>query len=134
MKARTTALIAMVGTLLVATLPAAAEDIDRRYSQEWKRCIAASNGNTFDIIDCNEAELGVWDKKLNAEYKAVMGSLPAARQQDLRTVQRDWIKRRDGKCGAMANPDEGQAGRMAASECVLETTARRAVELERMPR
>lgn len=129
-----TALIAVAGLILAAASPAAAEEIDRRYSPEWKRCIGASGGNTFDIIDCNETELGAWDKKLNAEYKAVMASLPAAKQQELRSVQRDWIKRRDAKCGAMANPDEGQAGRMAASGCVLEMTARRAVELERMPR
>lgn len=120
--------------LVVAAFPAVAEEIENRYSSEWRRCIDASGGNTFDIIDCNQVELGVWDKKLNAEYKSVMSSLPSTKQQELRAVQRDWIKRRDKKCGAMANPDEGQMGRMAASECVLEMTARRSVELERMPR
>lgn len=129
-----TVLIAMATMILVAATPAAAQEMEHRYSPEWKRCIGASGGNTFDVIDCNETELGAWDRKLNAEYKAVMASLPAGRQQELRSVQRDWIKRRDSKCGAMANPEEGQAGRMAASGCVLEMTARRTVELERMPR
>ncbi|MBO9829566.1 DUF1311 domain-containing protein [Xanthomonas sp. A2111] len=80
------------------------------------------------MLDCISAEHAYQDQRLNTAYNAAMAKLGGAEQHALRERQRKWIAERDDKC--VADPDGGQAARVDAAECRLETTARRADELE----
>lgn len=87
-------------------------------------------GNMVGMTECTEEELSKEDKRLNAEYKAVMSKLDLAQKKELRTKQRAWIKARDQKC--KLEEDSGQAGMLNHVSCLNEWTKKRADELAAM--
>lgn len=87
-------------------------------------------GNMVGMTECTEEELSKEDKRLNAEYKAVMSKLDTAQKKELRTKQRAWIKARDQKC--KLEEDSGQAGMLNHVSCLNEWTKKRADELAAM--
>lgn len=87
-------------------------------------------GNMVGMTECTEEELSKEDKRLNAEYKAVMSKLDPAQKKELRTKQRAWIKARDQKC--KLEEDSGQAGMLNHVSCLNEWTKKRADELAAM--
>lgn len=103
---------------------------DISYSKEYERCIAASGGNTFAMIECTTAETTRWDKRLNENYKSLLATLDPARQKSLIAAEVAWLKFRDSNCEFVFNPDGGQAAQMAGKSCMLRMTAERALELE----
>ena len=114
--------------MLLSWCPAHAADV--RYSKDYQRCIDASGGNTFAMIECTTAETARWDTRLNASYKSLLASLNPARQKALIAADAAWLKFRDTNCDFILDPNGGQAARMAANECVLRMTAERVLELE----
>jgi uncharacterized protein YecT (DUF1311 family) len=52
------------------------------------------------------------------------------RKTQLLEAQRAWIKFRDVNCSFYLDPDGGTLARVSANDCVMTTTASRAVELE----
>jgi uncharacterized protein YecT (DUF1311 family) len=103
---------------------------DIPYSKDYHRCIDASGGNTFSMIECTTAETARWDKRLNATYKSLLATSDPARQKALTAAEAAWMKFRDSNCDFIFDPNGGQAARMAANDCVLRMTAERALELE----
>jgi uncharacterized protein YecT (DUF1311 family) len=114
-------------TLLI-WYPCHAADIT--YGKEYERCIDASGGNTFSMIECTTAETARWDKRLNANYKSLLATLDSERQKALIAAEVAWLKFRDSNCDFIVDPNGGQAARMAANSCVLRMTAERALELD----
>ncbi|MEL6518445.1 MAG: lysozyme inhibitor LprI family protein [Pseudomonadota bacterium] len=98
---------------------------------------------TVGMMQCVLAEHVVWDGYLNAEYRATMGwaraadqaegeDLPefARRAEALRAAQRAWIAFRDTECGlAYAVWGAGSMRQIAGADCLMEMTARRALDL-----
>ena len=98
---------------------------------------------TLGIAFCLNAEMQVWDRLLNAEYKATMDWARAMddderelfpefakRVDSLRTAQRAWIAFRDAECAlAYAQWGSGSMRTIAGNECLMELTARRTIEL-----
>ena len=93
-------------------------------------CIDRSDGNTWAMIDCDQAELERQDAALNANYRALLALLDEKRRKELKEVQRAWIRFRDLNCAFYNDPEGGQAARMAASSCFMFETAARAQELK----
>ncbi len=91
---------------------------------------AFEEGNMAGMTECTQAELEKEDKRLNAEYKAVMSKLNAAQKKELRTKQRAWIKARDKDC--KLEEDSGSAGLLNHVSCLNEWTKKRADELASM--
>lgn len=108
-------------------------------------CMAAPGGDTtVGMMDCLQAELGYWDRRLNAAYAR---RLAAARTEDadmtrirastaslakrLQGMQRAWIGFRDAAClYEQAQWLGGTGGGPATLACHLHETARQALKLE----
>jgi uncharacterized protein YecT (DUF1311 family) len=131
---------ALVGLVLVAvplqTRGARAEDVTVtvRYSQTYERCMNDPGSGTADMVGCIGAEVQRWDRRLNAAYTVLMKSdeHSASVKDLLREAQRAWITYRDKACTADGELTAagGTLGAVSRSQCALQMTAQRAVELE----
>lgn len=116
----------IAGLALLATAANAEDSISKTYSA----CMEKSGGVTPVMQDCIGAEHEVQDRRLNAAYKALNAASDEKRKAAIRDAQRKWIAFRDANCSLY--DDGGSAGRIAANECLLRHTARRADELENL--
>ncbi|HZS39058.1 MAG TPA: lysozyme inhibitor LprI family protein [Polyangia bacterium] len=89
---------------------------------------------TMAVFDCQIHETAIWDELLNARYRELSRLLPKPVFDELREVQRAWVKYRDAKCTFNQSlPDVGETGRDKMEHgCRLDETARRANELEQL--
>ena len=85
------------------------------------------------MVECITAEHARQDKRLNAGYKTLMAKLTPERKKQLQATQRLWLQFRDANCGFYADPDGGSLARIAANQCHLDMTTRRAQEFENLP-
>lgn len=85
---------------------------------------------TVGMTACASREADIWDELLNRHYQKARSILSEEASAGLRDVQRLWIEYRDANCafprlqfggGTMAGP--------ISAYCVMEMTARRALEL-----
>jgi uncharacterized protein YecT (DUF1311 family) len=107
------------------------------HSREWKdavlrdsyyQCAKASDGSTWGIQACIEAEYVFQDGKLNRAYRKLMSGMDDVSQADLQREERKWISSRDASCHWDPRV-EGQAQRLNANVCSLKMTATRADQL-----
>ena len=95
-------------------------------------CQARPGGETTPgIVECLYRERMVWDALLNRYYVALIGRLDKSSIAALREAQRAWIPFRDKVCKFQwtVYRDGTIRGPVAAS-CLMEETARRAVDLK----
>ena len=100
-------------------------------SKQFSTCIDDSGGVTVEMLNCSAAEIELQDTRLNKAYKEVMVQLSQSRKKQLKDAQRAWIKFRDANCKFYADAEGG--GSMVglnSSDCIMSTTASRAIELE----
>ncbi|KAF0812665.1 hypothetical protein IGB42_02957 [Andreprevotia sp. IGB-42] len=113
--------------LLCCTLPMLAR------ADDGIKCKA--DGNQQQMNACALDDYRKADKTLNDRYQALMGTLPAPRQQTLRKEQRAWVKQRDPQCKAATKANEG--GSIWPLEyygCLQAATAKRTRALEKWQR
>ena len=103
---------------------------EAQLSQQYSTCMNQPDSTTVSMIDCMAAETKQQDARLNKAYKELMGTLSAERKKDLRTAQRLWIKYRDANCSFYYDPNGGSMARISANDCIMNSTAERAKELE----
>ncbi len=94
---------------------------------------------TLGAAECLNAEAGVWDDVLNAEYRDAMARIcdhgGAALAEQLRDAQRVWIAFRDTECGLRDGIWAGGTIRVIiAGNRVLRETTERALELRDLGR
>ncbi|MDR2306822.1 MAG: lysozyme inhibitor LprI family protein [Paucimonas sp.] len=118
-------LLGAAALLAVATVQA--DD----YSPAYTQCMDKAS-STQGMLACIQAETRLQDERLNRVYKQLMGKLDGARQQDLREVQRMWVKYRDGNCAFHGKLSEGSLYRLEGAICVMDMSKDRAAELERV--
>jgi uncharacterized protein YecT (DUF1311 family) len=82
------------------------------------------------MFECIGEETDRQDARLNDNYKKLMSKLSRDRKKALLKAQRAWVKFRDANCDFYYDRDGGSAARLLSSDCLLETTANRAKELE----
>jgi uncharacterized protein YecT (DUF1311 family) len=111
-------------------LLAGAAHAEQPISKAYSACMEKSGGVTANMQDCIGAEFEAQDRRLNAAYKALNAAGNDKRKTAIRDAQRKWIAFRDANCALYG--DGGSAGRIAANECLLHHTARRAEELENL--
>ncbi|MEM9427653.1 MAG: lysozyme inhibitor LprI family protein [Pseudomonadota bacterium] len=139
--------VAAYGATLDACYTAAADSaaLTDCIGQMATVCMDSQDGghSTLGMTMCAMAEARVWDKFLNLEYRATMDGLKAMdtdeaeyfpefanRAESLRAAQRAWIAFRDAECGlAYAMWGSGSMRNIASSNCQLEMTAARTIEL-----
>lgn len=84
---------------------------------------------TVGMVDCIVFETLAWDTILNREYKALTGKLDEEQRAALRDAQRKWIAFRDADCAFPQVFIRGSLARPWGADCVMQHTARRALEL-----
>jgi uncharacterized protein YecT (DUF1311 family) len=102
--------------------------IDVAASPTYTSCFTTADGNDLAMAECIDAEIALWDKRLNAAYAKLRGWLPKDDFAAVQTFQRVWVGDRDVTCR-----DDGQSGttgRVSAASCILRLTAVRSAELE----
>ena len=107
-----------------------AQNADTLLSKQYAACMGQRTGTTTDMVDCITAETKRQDARLNQAYKAAMARQSPARQKQLQAVQRLWLKFRDANCEFYSDPDGGSLARISGNECMMNSTAHRARELE----
>ena len=102
-----------------------------------KACTAASpeGDTTIGMTSCIQAETKAWDDLLNREYTALRdlwSDRPAVIDR-LTQAQRAWIAFRDADCALTYERwDGGSIRSVAAANCQMVATARRAMQLHNM--
>ena len=85
--------------------------------------------STSGSVDCVAAKTKVWDRRLNASYKALAARSDPAQREPLKAAQRLWIQYRDANCRFYAL-GEGTIHQIEAVECERAMTRQRACEME----
>lgn len=99
-------------------------------SNQHKQCMDNSGGVTINMRECNGDELKRQDKRLNKAYKEAMKVLDAKHTDELKKVQRLWIKYRDAKCDFLFGLTGGTIDLLIGGSCYVDMTEKRAGELE----
>jgi uncharacterized protein YecT (DUF1311 family) len=97
------------------------------FGDGYKPCGDAAS--TAAGADCVAAKTKIWDKRLNADYKALQGTIGQPQQEPLRTAQRLWVQYRDANCGFYGK-QEGSIAQLQQAECLRAMTQDRALEFE----
>ncbi len=100
-------------------------------SPDYERC-QQSALSSADILGCMETELRRVDRLLNRRYRQAMAGIQPFRRDELRRVQRLWIRYRDARCGFFNHRESGSGGRLDEMQCRIDETARRAQELSEL--
>jgi len=122
----------LLAALVIAGVPGAASANETGLSKQYAICMNKSGGTTLGMIECISAETQRQDVRLNKVYKALMAEVMSPRKAQLQDAQRAWIKYRDANCAFYDDPDGGTLARVNANGCMMNTTADRARELERL--
>lgn len=119
-----TIIVAASMLIVCTTASAGAEGL----STQYLGCIDRAGSSTVQSGMCAQKEIVSQDGRLNKAYRQVMRQLAArpAERSALLNRQRAWLKARDYACDI-----DGGTFDMT---CVVERTARRADQLERMIR
>jgi uncharacterized protein YecT (DUF1311 family) len=96
---------------------------------EFDACIKKSRGVTSDLTDCVDVETKRQDEKLSQSYQKLLASLKPARKAQLVDAQQAWLKYRDLNCAFYDDGSGGKTAGLAASDCIMTMTAKRAAEL-----
>ena len=99
-------------------------------SRQYHQCMKKSGGVTIYMRKCNGDELKRQDRRLNVNYKKAMAVLDSKHRDELKKVQKLWIKYRDARCGFLFGLTGGTLDLLAGGSCYVDMTARRADELE----
>lgn len=97
-------------------------------SKSYEACMNQAE-STADMVECNENETIIQDKKLNLAYQKVIKGLKGKEKLNLIKTQRAWIKYRDSEIDRLSNQTGGTIDALNASSFYLKFTAERAEEL-----
>ena len=124
--------IPLLLTSLCLAFPLTGHADDEEASSAYSRCMEALGDTTAGMLGCIDDEFKLQDKRLNAAYQAVGKTLEPARKTQLRDIQRLWLQYRDASCAFYEGATGGTVDSINSASCVLDTTQRRAQELEAM--
>lgn len=102
------------------------------YSKNYDRCVAAANGITAALLDCNGQEWDRQDARLNAVYRRLIARLDTQQRAILRRSERHWLATRHAECEKVAgSAGTGTLSSIAESDCLLSDLVDRRHWLER---
>ena len=118
--------------ILVSLVSLARADESAGLSANYSKCLARAGAVDPAVAECMSAEYALQDRRLNANYKALMAKLSDERKKQLQETQRLWLKYVEANCNFYYDPNGGTAARMMANECSVKARAQRALELENL--
>jgi len=88
-----------------------------------------SRAATSELTDCVRLEKKRQDEKLDQSYQKLLASLRPPRKAQLVDAQQAWLKYRELNCAFYDDGSGGTAAGLAANDCIMTMTAKRAAEL-----
>ncbi|WP_283603948.1 lysozyme inhibitor LprI family protein [Serratia proteamaculans] len=134
LKMLTAALVFTAAPALLSTAQAASQNTEKNalmkyhYSAVYTQCMDQQGGNTPGAAACIEAELKLWDTRLNKSYKESLKFKAAP--EAWRQAQRDWLKFKDSQCMALVAAPHGSGDMLDSAMCELNMTLERTLQLE----
>ncbi|WP_237154237.1 lysozyme inhibitor LprI family protein [Oryzibacter oryziterrae] len=106
--------------------------LDRCIGTVADPCLQEDGNDSTPMMEaCSDKEATIWDDRLNAAYKQLMGKLDDDRKATLKAQQKAWIALRDQTCEMEASFWDGGTGAgPAATACYQRETGHRALTLE----
>lgn len=124
---------ARVGSPSVGSAKPARNEGDHLLRPSFEDCSERSGGVTSAMQSCMEIEYQYQNGRLQSAYLLLLQSQDAKSRRATERRQAEWLAEKDRKC-AWDAVHGGQAQRLEADYCNVQSTARRAVELEqRLP-
>ena len=118
--------LSSVVAILVSLMSLARADESAGLSSNYSKCLAKAGAVDPAVAECMSVEYAQQDRRLNANYKALMAKLSSERKKQLQEAQRLWLKYVEANCNFYYAPDGGTAARMMANECSVKARAQRA--------
>jgi uncharacterized protein YecT (DUF1311 family) len=103
-------------------------------TKEYGQCIEKAAAVDPVVLECISDEHTRQDKRLNAAYRKLMGSLKGERKKQLLEAQRLWGKYTEANCAFYYDSEGGTMARMLSAECEVTARIQRAMELEALAR
>lgn len=125
-------------SLFLLTVAASAADgsaAEPEYSATYKTCMEKADGGTYQMGECNTAEIARQEKALNDIYKKIMaewtGDDYKNKRDGLQKAERAWVAFRSAQCDFDAMVEEGGTlERILNQQCYLDMTYKRVKELQ----
>jgi uncharacterized protein YecT (DUF1311 family) len=123
----------LIVLLLLAALPARAEDANP-IDAKLEACLASPAGqSTQGMVECTAAASAAYDKRLNTVYVQALAALDPASKDKLRDAQRAWLAFRRAEEQVYAGSwrdDRGTIMRIILAQTMLSALKERVQELE----
>lgn len=103
---------------------------EKFFSEDFYICDKKNGATTIGIGACYEKEFIYQDNKLNIAYKKAKASIQPFRVNQIKEIQRSWIKYRDIKCGFFNHKESGSSGSLDEQDCRVKETITRTKELK----
>ena len=124
------ALLLLLSLLSFSALAADPDPLDAALDA----CLAKPEAlSTTGMVECADAAIRGWDKRLNEVYQQVMTDLDPKSQELLRASQRRWVAFREAEREAMGGPwrqDRGTITRVLTVNADLSAIKERVQELQ----
>ncbi len=95
-------------------------------------CVSGGGPTTAVVLKCAYDEFKFQDRRLNDIYKTLMARLSVDEKAVLRNEERKWLADKKQRCAL--DEDAGTTDQIAAADCEVRETARRATDLEKRSR
>ena len=115
---------------LILLFPALASADESKFSKEFYLCLEAAQGMNGANLNCIYDETEKQDVRLNQVYNRLITVLSEQRIDELREVQRAWIKYRDLTSQYLSRPDGGAIDLVISASWFLHRTSDQADFLE----
>jgi uncharacterized protein YecT (DUF1311 family) len=94
-------------------------------------CVHKEGNMSNGVLNqCYDREAAVWDKRLNAAYRAALAKMEKDAADNLRKTQRAWIAWRDASCRQPSLTFKGSMAGPMEAWCGMNLTARQAIWME----
>lgn len=114
----------------IGALGAPLDHADQCLGLHAQPCMSKPEGQTTaGMVSCIGEEGAAWDAVLNREYEALRAALDEEQRAAMLDAQRKWIAFRDADCAFPRVFVRGTLAQPWAADCVMQHTARRALEL-----
>ncbi|QKF73852.1 LprI family protein (DUF1311 domain) [Aliarcobacter faecis] len=115
--------------VFIVTLFATISFATSQHSLSFEKCLEGK-WRDAEMAACTYEETKLEDKRLNQAYKKAMQTIKKDKRDELKEVQRAWIKYRDLNCNFNSYITGGTMDQLFVAECFLSMTKERANELE----
>ena len=105
------------------------DELNRKLNEPDRKSIGEFIEENSAAADADQVTK-LQDEKLTESYEKLLASLQPARKIQLVDAQRAWLKYRELNCAFYDDGSGGTAAGLAASDCIMTMTAKRAAELE----